>query len=81
MKKLFVIVVLALFVSGLGRAGDFGLGIVLGDPTRIEILPRLELHQREIHAGAFHQVFGAAVLEAVFPLVLMDDKHRWLSPS
>ena len=33
-----------------------------------EILPGHKLHQGKIHAGALHQIFGAAVSKAVFPV-------------
>ena len=41
----------------------------------LEILPGAKLHQRKIHAGAFHQVFGAAVSEAVLLFILIHNEH------
>ena len=45
----------------------------------LEVLAGAEADQGKVHPGALHEIFGAALAEAVFPLIFVDDKHT-ISP-
>ena len=56
------------------------VSLLSADAVSAADLAGQEPHHGKVHPGAFHQVFGSALAEAVFTLVFIQSKHGSFSP-